>query len=184
MRSLIVMLALLSACATKPDVEPNEYLDEKTAATITAVPDPWIFHREGTTPQLDFIHLYAVDVNRMGEHRQYLVVVKHWPAPDLASGLIPGLEVTSHGEQLRLDPVEASARELGIGQPLDESAPRGAQYWFYPIERSGLEFLTRSPDVKLGLFNANARASYVVWRDSHAAFRELSETLSKIHASH
>lgn len=174
---------MLSACTATPDVGPRQYLDEQTAATITAVPEPWIFHREGTTPQLDFIHLYAVDVNRMGEHRQYLVVVKHWPAPDFGSEPIPALEVSAAGQQVRLEAVEASARELGVGQSLDKSAPKGAQSWFYPVDQSILGAVSRGPDVKLGLAHSEGHASYIVWRDGHAAFHELSETLVKTQSS-
>jgi hypothetical protein len=174
---------MLGACTATPNLEPRQYLDEQTAATITAVPEPWIFHREGTTPQLDFIHLYAVDVNRMGEHRQYLVVVKHWPAPDFASEPIPALEVSAQGQQVRLDAVQASARELGVGQSLDKTAPRGAQSWFYPVDQSVLEGVSRSPDVKLGLAHSNGHASYTVWRDGQPAFQELSLTLAETQAS-
>ena len=185
MRTLICVgtLAMLSACTATPDVGPRQYLDEQTAATITAVPEPWIFHREGTTPQLDFIHLYAVDVNRMGEHRQYLVVVKHWPAPDFASEPIPALEVSAVGQQVRLEAVEGSARELGVGQSLDKTAPKDAQSWFYPVDQSVLGVVSRGPDVKLGLAHSEGHASYIVWRDGHAAFRELSETLANSQSS-
>jgi hypothetical protein len=181
MRTLICVgtLALLSACVVTPSVAPRQYLDEQTAATITAVPEPWIFHREGTTPQLDFVHLYAIDVNRMGEHRQYLVVLKHWPAPDFASQPIPALEVNAQGQQVRLDAVEASARELGVGQSLDNTAPKGAQSWFYLVDQSVLEVVSQGPGVKLGLAHSDGHASYIVWRDGHAAFHALSETLAK-----
>jgi hypothetical protein len=181
MRTLIYAgtLAILSACAATPKVDPRQYLDEETAATITAVPEPWIFHREGTTPQLDFIHLYAIDVNRMGEHRQYLVVVKHWPAPDFASEPIPALEVSAQGQQVRLNAVQASARELGIGQSLDKTAPKGAQSWFYPVDQSVLEVVSRGPDLKLGLAHRDGLASYIVWRDGQPAFHEFSDTLTK-----
>ena len=185
MRTLICVgtLAMLSACAATPTVGPRQYLDEQTAATITAVPEPWIFHREGTTPQLDFVHLYAVDVNRMGEHRQYLVVVKHWPAPDFASEPIPALEVSAESQQVHIEAVQASARELGVGQALDKTAPKGAQSWFYPVDQSVLRVLSRSPDVKLGLTHSEGQASYIVWRDGHAAFRELSETVANTQSS-
>jgi hypothetical protein len=173
-------LAMLSACTATPNVEPRQYLDELTAATITAVPEPWIFHREGTTPQLDFVHLYAVDVNRMGEHRQYVVVVKHWPATDLASDPIPALEVNAQGQQVRLDAVAATARELGVGETLDSSAPKGAKFWFYPIEQADLETIARSPEVKLALAHSDVRASYIVWSDGHVAFQELSRALAEI----
>lgn len=177
---LIGALAMLSACTATPSVEPRQYLDEQTTATITAVSAPWIFNREGTTPQLDFVHLYALDVNRMGEHRQYLVVVKHWPAPDLASEPIPALEVNAQGQQVRLHAVKASARELGVGQALDDTAPKAAKSWFYPIDRTDLDVIARGPEVKLGLVHSDARASYIVWRDGQPAFQELSRALAKL----
>ncbi len=150
---------------------PREYLDEQTAATITVVAEPWTFNREGTTPQLDFIDLYAIDVNRMGEHRQYLVVLQYWPAPDWKSAN-PTLEVRVAGEVLTFRPTEFDAREIGIGQPVDPSAPRSSIYWYYPVDNGSLQSLAHSKVLSVSLLKADVKSTYVVWKDGSA---ELSE---------
>src|SRR5262245_7346855 len=78
----VVLLLLVTGCTMTRPVGPREYLDEKTAATITVVSDPWIFTRErfGTAvDQNDFLNVYAIDVNRQGDHRQYLAVLQSVP---------------------------------------------------------------------------------------------------------
>ena len=81
MRTFILTSTLLLAtgCATTPSHAPREYLDEETAATITVVAQPWVFSRQDAPAQLDSFKLYAVDVNRMGDHKLYLVVMQYWP---------------------------------------------------------------------------------------------------------
>jgi hypothetical protein len=177
MRSLWCLCALLflSACANQRSLSPIEYLDEQTAATITKVAEPWVFNREGAPAQLDFVHLYALDVNRMGNHQLYLVVLKHWAAPDLPQDRAPLLEVrTSNASNLSFEAVPSSAREIGIGQPLDPMAPRGAQSWCYPVNAAQLASISSSNDIRLALVAGDKRAPYVVWRDARAAFNELA----------
>ncbi len=175
MRALLVacLAAMILGCAIRAVVTPREYLDEQTGATIVAVADPWVFNRERTAPQLDFINLYAIDVNRMGEHRQYLVVVQYWPEPEWKSAH-PVLEIRAADEAVKLRPIEGSARELGIGQPLDLSAPRAAKYWFYAVERAQLERIARTKHTTVALLKDDVRASYVVWRDGSAELNEFA----------
>src|SRR5690606_20508879 len=168
------VMLMLTACATERVITPREYLDETTATTITIVADPWIFNRKDAPPQLDFVHLYAIDVNRMGEHRQYLVVVKYWPAADLPGKARPALAVQLPEREITLDPVEEDGRALGIGEPIDKSAPRSAQSWFYPLEKKHLEAIGRARELSVALVVGDARASYVVWRDGSAEMSEFA----------
>ncbi len=173
MRTLLIgcVAAMIVGCASERVVTPREYLDEQTAATITVVADPWVFNREGSAPQLDFINLYAIDVNRMGDHRRYLVVAQYWPAPEWESAQ-PTLEIRAADENLLLRPADGSPRDLGLGEPLDASAPRSTKYWFYPVESRQLEQIARTKHSSLALIKGDVRAAYIVWRDASA---ELSE---------
>ena len=175
----ICVLMFLSACATQRSLAPIEYLDEQTAATITKVAEPWIFNREGAPAQLDFVHLYALDVNRMGKHQLYLVVLKHWAAPDLPEDRAPRLEMQTPTASAAhaFEALPSNARELGIGQTLDPMAPKGAQSWCYPIDAAQLAAISTSGDFRLALVAGDTRAPYVVWRDGHAAFSELAAVL-------
>lgn len=173
--SLFAVAVLLCAgCASTQTITPRAYLDEKTAATITVVADPWIFNRDSLTPQLDFVHLYAIDVNRMGDHRKYLVVVKYWPDPEVASSALPELELGLAGGELSLEPVGDDPRALGIGQPVDPSAPHSAQGWFYPIDKTALAAVSEAQGLSLALVVGEKRTAYDVWRDGSAALREFA----------
>src|SRR5512138_3350837 len=85
MRSVLPLLlaVCLCACGTERATAPREYLDERTAATITVVKHPWIFTRgsvrPGSSRHREFLHLYAIDVNRMGEHEQYIAALHSYP---------------------------------------------------------------------------------------------------------
>lgn len=157
-----------------PVVTPREYLDERTAATITMAAQPWIFNRANVNPQLDFVHLYAIDVNRMGDHRKYLAIVKYWPAPEheQQADLVPALEVRFETEAVTLPAAQGDLRTHGVGQPLDPTAPRSAKTWLYPVEPEMLKRIAAAADISVALLANGTRADYVVWRDGRA---ELSE---------
>jgi len=175
MRTLFVacIATLIVGCAGERVITPRQYLDEQTAATITVVADPWVFNRQGTTPQLDFINLYAIDVNRMGDHRQYLVVVQYWPAPEWSSAQ-PTLEIYAGEQRVSLKPSEASPRELGVEESFDTSAPRSAERWFYPVDREQLARIARTNHTSIALVKDDLHAAYAVWRDGSAELNEFA----------
>ena len=167
----VLLISLLgAACASTKSVAPREYLDEQTAATITVVADPWIFTRKNASPQLDFFNLYAIDVNRMGDHKKYFVVVHYWPSAEL--GAAPTLALNSGSQELKLTPAKEDARKLGIVQPLDKSAPSSAKSWFYLVDKASLTALAQTRQLNASLLTDTTNAEYVVWRNGSS---ELSE---------
>lgn len=175
MRFLIFVAAFaIASCSTTRSVSPREYLDELTAATITVVADPWIFSRADAPPQQDFFHLYAIDVNRMGDHRKYFALVHYWPGRDLTrpGRPAPTLVLTGGLESLEIEPASEDAHQLGLGEPIDRSAPASSRTWFYPIEQQSLRALAESRDLAATLIADAVRAEYAVWRDGSS---ELSE---------
>lgn len=178
MRALLLVSIFLTiqACSTAPVVAPREYLDERTAATITMVAHPWIFNREHVSAQLDFVHLYAIDVNRMGDHRKYLAVVKYWPAPEHERypDLLPVLVVRLQDEILELSPAEGDLKSHGVGQPLDAAAPKSAKTWLYPVDAEKLKRIASAGELSLALLANDTRADYIVWRDGRAELSEFS----------
>jgi hypothetical protein len=169
--AIVVLLIALAGCATSKSVAPREYLDEQTAATITVVADPWIFTRKNAPPQLDFFNLYAIDVNRMGDHKKYFVVVHYWPGAEMLA-TPPTLVLNSGGQELRLQAVAEDARKIGLAQPLDKSAPSTAKSWFYPVDTAGLQSIAQTRQLAAALSTEKLTADYAVWRDGSS---ELSE---------
>lgn len=168
---ILCLTAMLAGCAT-PSTAPREYLDEQTAATITVVADPWIFTRKNAPPQLDFFNLYAIDVNRMGDHKKYFVVVHYWPAEDMKAA--PPQLVLGGGQEVKLSAISQDARSLGIAQPIDKAAPASSRSWFYPVDKETLQTIARNRQLAASLVSTAAIAEYSVWRDGSSELSEFS----------
>jgi hypothetical protein len=176
MRTLMLASALLltAGCATTDSSAPREYLDEETAATITTVAKPWVFNRQDAPPQLDFFKLYAIDVNRMGDHKQYLVVMQYWPDPALRGASAPTLLLRGPDQEFALQPIAVNPRQLGIAQSIDKSAPAWAQSSFYPIDKAKLQAIAQIRELSAVLITGDMRAPYAPWRDGSEAFSEFA----------
>jgi len=177
MRCFLIALGLVAVvgCATQPVVTPHQYLDEETAATVTVVSEPWIFSTkrpdgpalptvmEDRSPETtgtareksefaadrrDLISLYAIDVNRMGDHRQYLAVQQSLPRAN-GNASVPTLELRSGDQLLALKPVTQTPRELGI--------------------------VARTHDLQATLIVDGDRIAYDMWRDGSAELSRLSQ---------
>jgi hypothetical protein len=177
MRLLALAVSLgLVACATPHSTTPREYLDEQTAATIKVVSDPWIFTRERTSSAVDsydYLNIYAIDVNRMGDHHQYLAVLKAWADNDSNSTL----ELTTSDGAIKLQPASQSARELGIAQPIASAFAYDATWRYFPVTKEVLAKLAHSQNLSASIDTSDARIPYVMWRDGSAEVTELTAIL-------
>lgn len=171
-----LLASFLVGCVSAPATQPREYLDEQTAATITAVKEPWIFTREQNvgTEQRDFLHLYAIDVNRMGDHRQYIAALQS-SAGDNAPR--PVLELSAGGEIRRLEAIAQSSREIGIAQPIAESYTLDSAWWFFPVDKQVLADLATARDLRARLIADGEPISYALWRDGRDELSELTAVL-------
>jgi len=169
---------LLVACATPHSVAPREYLDEKTAATITVVADPWVLasERSAQTEERDFLNLYAIDVNRMGEHRQYLAVLQWWPEAE-GGKVTPTLQLHATDRTITLNAAPEDARALGIAQPVAQTTAIGSKWWYFPVTREVLADVAKSPDLRATLVVGSAQTSFAKWRDGSAELIELTDAL-------
>jgi hypothetical protein len=177
MRLLALVVSFgLAACATPHSTTPREYLDEQTAATIKVVSDPWIFTRERSSSAVDthdYLNIYAIDVNRMGNHRQYLAVLKAWAAESSDSTL----ELITNEGSIKLEPTTASARELGIAQPVASAFAYDATWRYYPVNKEVLAKLAHSQNLSAAVDANETRIPYVMWRDGSAEVTELTAVL-------
>jgi hypothetical protein len=174
--SAALLSSFLVGCASAPATAPREYLDEQTAATITAVKEPWIFTRDQNVgnEQRDFLHLYAIDVNRMGEHRQYIAALQS-SAGDVA--VRPVLELTAGGQTHRLEALSKSPREIGIAQPIAESYTLTSAWWFFPVDKQTLGRLANASDLRAQMIVGNEPLAYALWRDGRDELSELTAVL-------
>lgn len=172
----VVLAIALTGCAASPTTAPREYLDEQTAATITAVQEPWIFTRaqSDANASRDYLHLYAIDVNRMGDHRQYFAALQSAP---MEGAPPPVLELKAGEEVVTLEAASAQPRELGIAQPIAESYTVTAAWWYFPVDKQTLAKLAAAGDPEVRLINAQGPITYVLWRDGREELSELTAVL-------
>ena len=181
-----LVLALVAAgCSMTRPAGPREYLDEKTAATITVVSDPWIFTREqfgSAVDDNDFLNVYAIDVNRTGEHRQYLAVLQSVPlepsaAAEAAAAGPPKLELHTGDHRMVLEAATEDPQALGIAQPIAASYTLTSRWWYLPVSKQTLSTVASASDLTASLLSQGHRVPYVMWRDGRAAVADLTAVL-------
>lgn len=148
------MLLALAGCAAQPTVK--SWLDPVSSVTITAQTEPLVLVRAEPVPtfnERDYAQLAAIEVNRMGERRLYLVAIL-WTTGDLA----PAQNVESSFSQIDVqlgDRTVALSRhtgevsELGIGQPALPLPIPGSRHIYFPVERNDLRAISQSKSIQL-----------------------------------
>lgn len=157
MRYLVLFALLtLAGCVSQPSV--TSWLDPVSAVTITAQTTPLLLARpekRRTVNGRDYVRLAAIEVNRMGDRRLYLIAVL-WSNADLSGKQWRDFENAFTQIELRVDdrpvvlarhPEDVST--LGIGQsPLPLPVP-GSRQIFFSIERNQLRAMAESKAVEL-----------------------------------
>lgn len=182
--TLLCLLTLLG-CSSAPTVK--SWLDPVSAATITAQGEPLIVARDEQTRTInerDFAQLTAVEVNRMGERRLYLVAVL-WTSAQQTRAERDEFEKSFERVELRMgDRSTPLARHqgdltaLGFGQSPLPLPVHGTQQLFFPIERTDLTALANSNRVQLvALGQPDAPLLYEEWQDGR---RSLTDFLGQL----
>lgn len=177
-------LALLSAvsggCVTAPSDGVREYLDEKSAATVTVAARPIVFARE--RPELavharDYLTIVPVDVNRAGTHVLYFYGYA-WSTIDKrglgnAAPATPQFELIADGRRIPLTPVAIAPRAIGLAEPPLKAPADSAQLLISMTSREVLAFLADATDVRVVAVQAGVGERYTIWADGRAAIAAL-----------
>ena len=152
-----LVLLMLGGCVTPPS-SVQSWLDPVSMATITAQTEPMVLTRlenRRTANGRDYAQLAAIEVNRMGARKLYLVAVL-WSNAQLTSKQWQNFENTFEQIEIRFDdrPVTLArlpddVAALGIGQsPLPLPIP-GSRHIYYPIDRPELRAMAASTRIEL-----------------------------------
>lgn len=180
-----LMLLLLTGCASQPSVK--SWLDSVSMSTITAQAEPMVLVRQEnrrTTNGRDYAQLTAIEVNRMGARKLYLVAVlwsnaqltgKQWQNFENA---FQQIEVRVDERTLALTRLPEDVSSLGIGQtPLPLDLP-GTRQVFYPIDRTELRAIAESNQIGLkALGRAEVQTPFEEREDGR---RSLGDFLSQL----
>lgn len=182
--SALLLTLMLAGCASQPTVK--SWMDPKSSVTITAQTEPLVLIRAQPAPSLnerDYAQLTAIEVNRMGERKLYLVAIL-WgstePWSDQAGTLqnaFEQIEVDLGDRTVALTPHTGEVSELGISQALPLPIPGSSQIYF-PISRDDLRAISHSSRIELiasGIPEAPRR--YEEWQDGR---RSLNDFLGQL----
>ena len=140
---------LMAGCASEQPTGPREYLDERTAATITVAGESMVFACD--RPELgvharDYITLTAVDVNTSGRHATHLVGYA-WSTLDkrAVQESDSHYEIIADDRTLPLQPMPDGFRSIGVNEPPIPVPSRSALPLSAPITRDQLQFLRDTP---------------------------------------
>lgn len=175
-------LALLLACAPlaldAADLEPREYLDPETAATVTVVGAPLVF--ANPRPDLaanarDYVTVAAAAVDRSGKV-SYVLIAYFWSTidPRVHTDPLPNPEpliLQADDRRIELDLRGHSAYDAGIGVPVH--APPGSKVMpnVYGIDLGTLRSIAESRQLSLVTETAVSSITYGLWEDQRAALR-------------
>jgi len=169
----LLLIFTLVGCSGAPTVK--SWLDRVSSATITAQSEPLILARDEQRRSInerDFAQLTAVEVNRMGERRLYLVAVP-WSSTHQTrvehenfESSFARIELRMGDRSTTLTRHEGDIAKLGFGQsPVPLPIP-GSPQLFFPIERAALSALASSNRVQLiALGQPEEPHSYDEWQD-------------------
>jgi hypothetical protein len=179
------LLAAFMTIAAGDDKPVFEYLDEQTAATITAAVQPLVFARERSdlaANARDYVSLAPIEINRSGERRYYWFGYL-WSTIDRRTGgeTLQGeaLEfvLLGDGRPIRLQPVSGTPRGHGIAQlPLPEPR-RGAVTLMFEGEPASMSFVGHATELSLVLIRGGLSEDYALWRDERAAITSFATYL-------
>src|SRR5882762_2291494 len=184
----VVMLktaVALAACASAPDsTNPNEYLDQTTAATVSVVAKPLVFAHE--RPDLaaharDYVTLAAASVNRGGTI-EYFIFAYAWSTVDNRNrnGAPPVADnLTLLADDRRISPQLAghSSQEVGVGSAV--RAPPGHRWTLnvYRTDVATLGFIAEARHLAVTTGSAEGPVTYESWDDQRRALRGLVRRL-------
>lgn len=160
----------LAGCASEQPAGPREYLDERTAATITVAGESMVF--TCSRPELgvnarDYVTLTAVDVNTSGRHATHLVGYA-WSTLDKRAVEESGshYELVTDDRTLPLQPMPDGFRSIGVNEPPIPVPSRGALPLTAPITRDQLQFLRDTPGAYVVRTRDGVQERFDLWRDA------------------
>jgi hypothetical protein len=168
--AVAMFLLAVGACASRPSDGTRQYLDERSAATVTVSQESLVFARE--RPELavharDYLTLVPIDVNRMGTHVLYFYGFV-WSTIDKrgASASEEGttrFEIVADGRRIPLVPVEATPRELGLAEPPVRAPSGSARLLIARTDRQTLNLLAGAGELRAAELRDGVSESYELW---------------------
>ncbi|MFC4314522.1 hypothetical protein ACFPN2_35980 [Steroidobacter flavus] len=185
--ALLLSLMILTGCATQPTVK--SWIDPKSSVTITAQTEPLVLIRAEPAPSMnerDYAQLTAIEVNRMGERKLYLVAIL-WSSAEIWSdqqntfaSAFQQIDVNVGDRTVALTPYTGEVSELGISEELPLPIP-GSSHIYFPISRDDLRAISRSSKIQLtARGKPDALRRYEEWQDGRQSLNDFLGQLPEL----
>jgi hypothetical protein len=184
-RALTVGLLLIACLALTGGKQPEEYLDEETAATITVVGEPLVFanpRRDLAANARDYVTVAAAAVDRAGKI-SYVLITYIWSTvdPALRRDALPSPEaliVQADDRRIEYHLEGHSAHEAGIGLPVHAPPGSAAAPNVYHTDLATLRFLAEARRLRVLPPSDSPMAAYELWDDRRTALRAFVRRMS------
>ena len=183
--TLALLLWHFPPAAQAADLQPREYLDPETAATVTVVGEPLIFanpRTEVAANARDYVTLAAAAVDRNGKVSYVLVAyfwstvdprVRGYPMPDPEP-----LVVQADDRRIELKLKGHSPYDSGISVPVHPPPGPPVTPNVYSADLGVLRSIAESRQLSLVTETAITSIPYGLWEDHRAALRAFVQRLS------
>ena len=175
--ALALVLALLLRSAVAAD-GIREYIDEVTAASITASAAPLIFAQERTDLAVnarDYITLVPVEINQSGARRGFWsgyiwsTLDRRDQPPVVAAGdeivlLADNRPIPLHGDG-------KTPRDHGVGTPITRAPVRGSVPVIFPATQEEIAYVARAREVHIELIRAGISERFTLWKGKPARLK-------------
>jgi hypothetical protein len=174
---LFGLLHTLAACAAAAPAKdgPLEYLDEKTAATVTAVRQPIVFARERrelAVHMRDYVTLAAAAVNRSGKI-SYVLIAYFWSTLDVRgaphSVAADAIVIAADDRRLQFSLSGTGAAAQGIALPVHAPPGHNAMPNVYRTDLATLRFIAAARRVAIQAGTDDTAPVYEIWDDERGA---------------
>jgi hypothetical protein len=178
LRPLAVWLLLIGCLPLMGGKQPEEYLDEETAATVTVVGEPLVFanpRRDLAANARDYVTMAAAAVDRAGKV-SYVLITYIWSTvdPALRQDALPApaaLIVQADDRRIEFHLDGHTAHESGIGRPVHAPPASAAVPNVYHTDLATLRFLAEARHLKVLPPNDSPLPAYELWDDQRTALR-------------
>lgn len=149
----------------------NEYLDSETGVSVRSMAKPFVYARavRDAADRRDFISIGAVEVDRMGNRREYLALVLFAETPHPPMNRIV-LAIDGKPQEFALATREP--RILGIGAPPFRPLWGYAGELWYDVTPADLEAFAAAPPDSIELVEGDRRLTYFSFERADEALKD------------
>jgi hypothetical protein len=167
-------LAATACSTTVADHRPAEFLDERTAATVTVVENPLVFSRQRSDLGAnlnDFVTVVAVAIDRSGKV-DYALITYVWATqqePDRAASGDSTVVLAADDRRITLDDKKLTARDLGVSVPVHAPSNFASAPHIARIDLATLRFISAAHSLSVQSDSQDEVGPYELFDDNRPA---------------